>query len=440
MRQAILLFALCFALACAATAQSPDALPTPAGNATPPTATAAERVPVPEPSAKAVAYQRGNLWLWAFENLWGLLIPALFLFTGLSARIRNLAQRIGRRRWLVIALYFVIFLLLNFIIDLPLGYYRDFVRQHAYGLSNQSVGKWFGDELKGLLVTLIGGTLVMWGAYALLRRSPRRWWLYLGLLTIPFLLLVILISPVWIAPLFNDFGPMKDRALEAKILALADRAGIEGGRVFEVNKSADTKAVNAYVTGFANTKRIVLWDTIIAKLDENELLFVMGHEMGHYVLNHIWKRLPLLALLSIFTLWAIHRSARWLIHRYRDRFGFSELSDVASLPLILLLMTFYGFLLAPIPTALSRADEHEADRFGLEITRNNRAAATAFVKLQTENLGIPRPHPLIKLWRADHPPLGERIDFSNDYRPWETGAPRQYEQLFRQPPSSAPTR
>jgi Zn-dependent protease with chaperone function len=251
------------------------------------------------------------------------------------------------------------------------------------------------------------------------------------LLAIPFLTLSILVAPIWIDPLFNKFGPMQNKELETKILQLADRAGIEGGRVYEVAKSEDTKTVNAYVTGFGATKRIVLWDTIIAKLNEDELLFVMGHEMGHYVLGHVWKSILFFSLLIIVTLYAIHRTAGWLITRYQGRFGFTELSDIASLPLIILLFSAYFLIISPIALAYSRHNEHEADRFGLEITRNNHAAATAFVKLQEENLAVPRPNILVKLWQASHPPLGERIDFANEYRPWERGEPLRYAHLFR---------
>ena len=272
--------------------------------------------------------------------------------------------------------------------------------------------------MTGLAVGIVIGGLFLWVPYLLLKRSPRRWWLYTGLLMIPFLVLMILVQPVWIDPLFNDFGPMKNKALEANILALAERSGIEGGRVYEVAKSEDTKVLNVYVTGFGNTKRIVLWDTTIAKLDEQELLFVMGHEMGHYVLGHVWKSILFFSAVIMATLLAIHKTAGWLIARYQGRFGFSELSDVASLPLILLLFSAYLFVVTPGVLAFTRSQEHESDRFGLEILQNNRAAATAFVKLQTENLGIPRPHWLVRLWQASHPTLGERIDFCNAYRPW----------------------
>jgi len=391
-----------------------------------------EPVAVPEPSAKAVRYHRGGIWIAVFQTLLGLAISLLFLFTGWSARIRDVARRISPSWFLTIAIYGVIFSLLMAVIDLPVSYYTDFVREHRFGLSNQTFGKWLQDSLFNLAIGTLFSALLLWVPYGLLKRSPRRWWLYTGLLAVPFLLLLILIQPIWIDPLFNKFGPMKNQALEARILDLAAQAGIEGGRVYEVEKSADTRTLNAYVTGFGQTKRIVLWDTTIARLSEEELLFVMGHEMGHYVLGHVWKRIGFLALLIITTLYLVYRTAQGLISRFRERFGFDSLDDIASYPLLTLLFGLFFLLAQPAFLAFSRSSEREADRFGLEITRDNRQAATAFVKLQEDNLAVPRPHWLVKLWRGSHPPLGERIDFCNEYRPWEKGQPLRYGHLFRQ--------
>lgn len=384
-------------------------------------------VSVPEPSEKAMRYYRSGNVLWVVGTLWGLAVPALLLFTGFSARMRDAARRIGRNWFFTIALYAVLFSLVMFILDLPLAWYAGFVRQHDYGLSSQTAAKWWGDAFKGLALSAVLSALILWIPYLLLRKSPRRWWLYTGLAVIPLIILMMLIAPIWIEPLFNDFGPMKDKVLESRILALADRAGIEGSRVFEVNKSVDTKTVNAYVNGFMNTKRIVLWDTLLAKLDDEEVLVVMGHEMGHYVLGHVAQIIVLASVLILVGLWVIHRTAGGLIARYQHRFGFTELSDVASVPLMALLFSLVSLLLSPVMLAVSRHNEHESDRFALEITRSNRDCAEAFVKLQQENLGNPRPGLLYKFWRSSHPPLGERIDFCNQYRPWETGQPLKYE-------------
>jgi Zn-dependent protease with chaperone function len=285
--------------------------------------------------------------------------------------------------------------------------------------------------LKSFAVNTIVGALVLWVPYLLLRKSPRRWWLYSGLALVPFIVIGNLVAPIWNSPLFNKFEPMHDKALEARILALADRAGIEGGRVFEVDKSVDTKTLNAYVAGLWQTKRIVLWDTIIARMDDRELLFVMGHEMGHYVLGHVWQGVALSSLLMLILLFAAYKTMGSILARWAHRFGFADIADVASLPLLLLVTSVFSLLITPAQLAFTRHLEHEADRFALEITQTSHSAGTAFVKLQEDALANPRPGPLFTLWRASHPPLGERIEFSNDYHPWRTGAPLRYETLFR---------
>lgn len=427
---AVLVLAVVFLFTPGLGAQPAPAAPTQAAAQTSQMGSAAP-VPVPPPSEKALRYYRSGNVLWVVTTLWGLLVPVLLLFTGFSARLRDASRKVGRYWFLTIAIYGILITIVSFVLDLPLAYYSDFVREHAYGLSDQTAAKWWSDALKGLAVGCLFAALTLWFPYLLLRKSPRRWWLYTGLATIPLLALLLFVTPIWIEPLFNQFGPMKDKALEAQILSLADRAGIEGSRVYEVNKSVDTKTVNAYVTGFLNTKRIVLWDTILAKLSPSEILFVMGHEMGHYVLGHTWQLILLGAALSLLGLWVIHRTAGWLIARYRDRFGFSELADVASVPLVTLLFSLVSLVLTPAILTVTRHDEHEADRFGLEITRDNHDCATAFVKLQEENLGVPRPGLLYKLWRSSHPPLGERIDFCNEYRPWEHGEALRYGDLIR---------
>jgi Zn-dependent protease with chaperone function len=428
------LLILAFVLAAPAVAQTPAP---PVGRAdldvplAAPTPAPEGPVAVPEPTEKALRYYRSGIGLWLFNIGWGIAIPVVFLFTGFSGRIRNVAQSIGRKWFFTVALYLVLFSLLSFVIDLPLAYYQEYVREHAYGLSNQTLRKWIGDSLKGLCVGLVMNVLFGWIPFFFLKKSPRRWWLYTGLISVPFLCLLLLISPIWIDPLFNKFGPMQDKGLEARILALAERAGIEGGRVFEVNKSVDTKAVNAYVAGLGGTKRIVLWDTIIARLEPRELLTVMGHEMGHYALGHVQRIIAFDSLVLLLTLYLAHRTSDGLIRRFSRRFGFDRLSDVAALPLIILLMNVFSLVVGPALLGFSRYQEHEADRFGLEITRDNHAAATAFVKLQQENLGVPRPHPLLVFFRSSHPTLGDRIDFANAYRPWETGAPLRYDAVFR---------
>jgi len=390
-------------------------------------------VAVPAATPEAIRYHRTGLWLWFVGRAWSLGVPSLILFAGLSARIRRIAAGAGRPWLIVVATYAVIYLAAEFALQLPLRYYAGFVRPHEYGLSTQSFGRWLGDAFKGLAVEMVGGVLFLWVPYWLMARSPRRWWLYTGLLTLPFAGFSALIAPVWIDPLFNRFGPMQDRRLEAKIDALARRAGIDGGKIFEVDKSRDTRTVNAYVTGLWGTKRIVLWDTLLAGHDDDEVLAVLGHEMGHYALNHVALGLTLSSLATIAGLYAVHRASRPLIRRFGRRFGFDRIEDVASVPLLMVLIQGLVLLVAPASHALGRWMEHEADRFGLEVTRDNHAAASSFAKMQGDNLSLPYPDAFTRVWRSTHPPLGERIEFCNEYRPWESGRPTRYGHLFRDP-------
>ena len=400
-------------------------------------ASAAETAPVavPEPTADAVRFHRTGLALWVVARVWSLGVPALILWSGSSARIRDWAAgRGGRRPWFAaVAAYGAIYLCVDFALKLPLRFYAGFVRLHDYGLSVQPLGRWLGDQAKGLGVEVVGAGLFLWIPYLLMARSPRRWWLWTGLLVLPLSAFSALIAPTVIDPLYNEFGPMRDKALEARIDALARRAGIDGGKIFEVDKSRDTTTVNAYVTGLFGTKRIVLWDTLLDKLDDDEVLVVMGHEMGHYVLDHVAIGLTLSSLGTIFALALIHGAAYRLIRRHGPRFGFDRLTDVASAPLILLLAQVTMLAGSPLINASSRYMEHEADRFALEITRDNRAAARGEAKIQVDNLAVPRPDPLSYWMRSTHPSIAERIDFANRYRPWELGRPLRYDHLFRDP-------
>jgi Zn-dependent protease with chaperone function len=389
-------------------------------------------VPVPVPSPDAVRYYwTGNV-LWIVSNAWGLLVPALIFLSGFSARLRDAARRAGRGTVGTLLIYTVLLLSGLFIANFPLDYFEDYVRPHAYGLSDQTPGKWLHDEAVSLLLYIAAGCLLLWVPFLFLKRSPRFWWFHTWLSSIPLMLFLALIQPVWIAPLFNDFSHMKDTALEARILELAHRAGIEGARVYEVNKSVDTHETNAYVTGIGATKRIVLWDTTLKQFTPDEILSVLGHEMGHFVLNHVWKGVISGIAGSLALLWLANRCATWLLRRSTARSGVSQLADLASLPLLIFVLQGLNLGLSPIPLAVSRHMEHEADRFGLEITHDNHDCATTFVRYVRDDLSFPTPGPLYRWWRSSHPPIDERIEFCNTYHPWLEGEPERYREYFIQ--------
>jgi Zn-dependent protease with chaperone function len=352
------------------------------------------QVVVPEVSEAAMRYYNSGNILWIVNQAWSLIVPLLFLVWGFTGKLSEFAKRWGKKWYFAIVIYLVLYLTLSQILGFPLDYYAGYLRQHEYGLSTETLRHWFDNYGKSFLIGLIGAAAFVWIFYLILKKSPRRWWFYGSLVGMGIVFITSLIQPIWIDPLFNTFGPMKDKQLEEQILALASKAGIQGGRVFEVDKSQETKALNAYVIGFGSTKRIVLWDTTLKAMTPDEILFVVGHEMGHYVLNHMWWGMAYYTALSFAVFYLTYRSANFLMRKYQHRFGFNQLSNIASVPLFLLLIGIFMLLATPLSNWFSRHLEHEADRFGLEITQNNQAAGEAFIVLQHGNLANPRPGPL----------------------------------------------
>jgi Zn-dependent protease with chaperone function len=286
-------------------------------------------VAVPEPGPKAVSFYHSTMLLIAVVVVWNLFIPVGFLFTGFSARLRSWAERLGRRWYLSYAIYFTAFSLIYFLLLLPLAFYGGFIHLHHYDLSNQSFARWLSNSSKGAAFILLIGLTVGWIPFFVIKQSPRRWWLYLGLLTPIYLCFTLWIQPVLISPLFNNFTPLPDKELEAKILAEAARAGIQGGRVYQVNASVDTKVENAYVTGLMGTERIVFYDTLLQNMNQDELLFVMGHEMGHYVLGHRAKKMAFRSILILVSLYVAYLLAGLVIGRFMRSPGNREYMDRA---------------------------------------------------------------------------------------------------------------
>jgi Zn-dependent protease with chaperone function len=383
-------------------------------------------VQVPEASAEAMRYyQSGNI-LWTATLLWGFIVPFLFLVKGFTGKLESFAKKKGKNWFFTIAVYLILFVIISQLLQLPFEFYGDYMREHEYGLSRQTFGHWFSDWGVSLFITLIGAVAFVWIFYLLLKKSPRRWWFYSSLVSTGIMIFLVLIQPIWIDPLFNKFGPMQDKKLEKQILNLAARAGIEHGRVYEVDKSQDTKTLNAYVTGIGSTSRIVLWDTTIKRMTPNEVLFVMGHEMGHYVLNHIKWYLVYFFFLSFVIFYLTYRSANALLRHYGKRFKIKHLHDISSFPLLVLLLGIFTFVFSPLSNYISRTIEHQADIFGLEITQNNKAAGESFLILQQEDLANPWPGPIYNFFRATHPSLGERVEFFNNYCPWKNNEPLRY--------------
>lgn len=363
--------------------------------------------------------------LYFVGTVYGIGVLLLLLSTGWSRRIRDLAARVTTRKFLMAMLYFVLFSIASALLSLPLDLYSGFVVPHQFNLSNQSFGEWLLERLKELAVGLVIGSPIIALALLGIRKMPRRWWLALWSGAIPIAILLVVIAPLFVDPIFNKFEPLKDAVLRDKLLELASRAGISGADVFEVDKSKQTKTMNAYVTGLGPTKRIVMWDTLLAKMTHGETLAVMGHEMGHYVLHHVWKGLALGFALFFGVLYLAQRIVIHGVARWGDRWGFSEPHDPAALPWLLIVISVLSFFLTPAISAGSRYIEHEADVFTLELTHRNEDTARAFIKLAEDSKIEPQPPLFIEYWLYSHPPLAKRIAFALSYRPWDRGEPNR---------------
>jgi STE24 endopeptidase len=377
------------------------------------------------PENRAYAGERRRLSF--IDPLVSILIALLLLATGLSARFRDLAARVSRRLYVQVLVYLALFSVVTWLIGLPLEWYRDYALEHRFGLSTQSLGAWFGDSAKGVGVgfVMLGVLPILWLIYQALKRSPRRWWLWLALGTVPLMMFFMLLQPLVIEPMFNKFQPLRNVELRDKIVALAERAEIPGRKVLEADKSKQTVKYNAYVSGFGASQRIVLWDTTLKGMQEDEILFVMAHEMGHYKLGHIWMMIVFAGVLGFGVFWVASLLVNGLAARYGPRWGFREVGDLASLPLLIAVLSIISFAIQPATNSFSRWMEHDADTFGLEVTRSNDAAARAFIKLGSQNKSDPEPSPFIKAWLYTHPPLVARVRYAIMYRPWENGVPNQ---------------
>lgn len=373
------------------------------------------KIEYPNIPQEAYAYRKSNLKIWAINLILKFLVPLLFLSTGLSKRIALFAQGDGRNLFISGFIYVLIFSLMDLLISLPTSFYGGYVLRHRYHLSNQTLFRWIELVLKSFTLNTLIMALIIWFPYYLIRVRPNSWWLYIGLLSIPVLAFVTFISPMYIDPIYNKYSSIEDEDLGRDIKGLLEKAGIGDAAIYEVDKSRDTKTMNAYMTGVFSSKRIVLWDTTIDKLDREEILSVTAHEIGHYVKGHIWRSIVLGGVFFILLMYLIYRTSNWLLIKSNGAFGFNSLGNIASLPLILLVVNFYMFVSNPIINFASRQMEREADAYEINLTKNREAAISTMLKLNEESLGLPRPGKLFKIWYYTHPPVEERVKFFTEY-------------------------
>jgi Zn-dependent protease with chaperone function len=361
----------------------------------------------PEQRARSDAYFEGGYWLQLWGFLYGAAVAILLLSTRLSARMRDLASRITRVTALQTALYWIGYVVVTAVLTFPLTVYQGFVREHKYGLATQTFGPWLGDQAKGLAIGAILGALGLMAIYAVIRRAPRTWWLWGAGVSVLFVAFTVAIAPVFIEPVFNKYTPLKDEKVREPILRLARANGIPATDVFVVDASRQTTRVSANVAGFLGTERIALNDNLLNRCSLPEIESVMAHEMGHYVLNHVFEGLLQIGLLIVagfaFVRWAFDRvAARW-----GSRWGIRGIADVAGLPLLVLLLSVFFFLMTPVTNTMTRTQEIEADIFGLNAARQPDAEAE--VDLMLGEYRKLKPGPVEEFIFFDHPSGYNRI-------------------------------
>lgn len=337
----------------------------------------------PEQRAQSDAYFEGGYWLQLWGFLYGLLICAILIASGLSVKMRNVAKRISHRPWLYTAIFGAFWLLASSVLGLPWALYTEFYREHAYGLSNLTLGGWFEESGKNLLLELIIMPWVVAGIFAAVRKAGESWWLRAGIASFFLLLLIMMVSPVFLNPLFNDYKPLPDGPVKSAIFSLARANQIPTDNVMYFDASKQTTRVSANVSGFAGTTQVSLNDNLLNKTSLPEIKAVMGHEMGHYVLNHAVRNLAYISLVLMFGFWFVHKLIDGVIKRIGVRYGITERTDPAVLPIAVAVFSFYMLLATPVINSIIRTAEKEADLYGLNSAREPHGFATAAMRLST---------------------------------------------------------
>jgi STE24 endopeptidase len=364
--------------------------------------------PLPRDTPEHEAYAHGHYWLFLLWNLFTLAVLWVMLQSRYASRVRRFTERLTRRPNLNVMACVVIFSVTMWLVSLPLAFATGFLREKRYGFMNQDFGGWMGDRGKQFLVTILLRLLVVTVLYLMMRRVGRAWWLPGAVLTIVMSVVGIVVTPVFIDPLFNTFTPLRDQDLKTQILDLAHAQGIPAHEVYEMDASRQSEHNNAYVTGLFGTQRIVLYDTLLKRFAPREIRSVMGHEMGHYVLHHIWKTVAFLVPLILLGFLLVDRVARRLIASH-PRWDIRRIEDPASIPVVVLVSLLYLLAVGPAIATFSRHQEAAADRFGLEVTRDPEAAASSFIKFGRYDLSEYEAHPLIEFLLFSHPSVNNRV-------------------------------
>jgi STE24 endopeptidase len=357
--------------------------------------------------AKSDAYFEGKYYLSVIDLIYVLVVSGVLLWTQVSAWMRGIAASVTRSRILQTPIYVAQYFAAVTVVELPLAFYEGYVREHAYGLSNQSFGAWVGQYFIGAVVSLVALTVLLTLIYAVIRKAKERWWLWGAAIAVLFAAFMLAVQPVLVEPLFNRFQPLPSGPLKTEILTQAKANGVPADNVFVYDESRQSNRITAYVSGFLGSARISLSDNLVKNCPPNEVLAVVGHEIGHYTMNHITILLTWMGLLVLALFWLIDKVFRGLVNLFGGNWDVRTIADPAGLPLVAALIAFFAFLAAPVTNTILRTQETQADIFSLNAVRQPDAFAKATLRLS--NYRKLDPSPTEEFWFYDHPSGRTRI-------------------------------
>jgi STE24 endopeptidase len=384
----------------------PEAQPSPNFNVEAATEAYLAEIPA-SAKARSDAYFEGGYWMILWDFLYGVVVALLLLNLRWSAAMRDLAERITRFKPIQTAIYWIEYLLLTTVLVFPLTVYEGYFREHKYGLATQTFGPWMNDQFKGLLVGLVLGAILIVPLFGIVRRVPRTWWIWGAGVSLVFLIFVSLIAPVYIIPIFNKVTKLNDPKITQPILSMARANGIPAKDVYEIDASKQTTRMSANVSGFGSTMRITLNDNLLRRGSPEEIQAVMGHEMGHYVLDHVYTGIMFFLIVIVVFFAFLRWALEWSLARWGEKWQIREIGDTAVLPLVVLLASIFFFVLTPVLNTFTRTQEYEADMYGLNASRQPDGFAQAAIHLGEYRKMSPGP---VEEWIFfDHPSGRNRI-------------------------------
>lgn len=360
-----------------------------------------------EQRARSDSYYEGGYWLRLWNLVYLFVVVMILLATGLSRRMRELAQRVAGKPFLMTMFYVALWVAVMFVLDLPLTIYTDFVREHQYGLATQTFGAWFGERLIALGLEFLFVPPLVAVMYAAVRRAGARWWIWAGAIVLVTSIFIGIVSPVVISPLFNDYTPLPPGRVRDEVMSLARANRIPADDVYVVDQSRQTTRISANVQGLFGTTRISLNDNLLERTSLEEIRLVMAHEMGHYVLHHSQRLLIYSTLLITLGFFVLHRSLDGAIARWGGRWGITDRGDPAGLPLAVLILAVFMTVMTPLLATIVRQAEAEADAFAINAAREPHGFATVALRLSTYRKL--KPSPLEEVIFYDHPSGYDRV-------------------------------